>query len=542
MKKPNTGYWMFMCNPNKWEIDRFIKSGVTEDIYSISDFHKDYFKSGELGIIRVGRDNRSKKKLGGNPRLQPGIYAIVRVMSQPQKIVSDKSDFWINKDDGQIPRYRVKLEYISTHLNNPLLLSDLEDTAIKEEDPLIFAGIQASTYPISKVSFDIINDRLHNIPIRNVQSTQIIDTVRFLTYFDMFKALVNQNSNEGFTSFSQNEYLLNSEGYKDSVFSKANILLDYEEWKEKEIGTGRIFAKVVAALQARKNLVPWQDVERFASIGPNKDTSKRLEQAFFDFYRGIKSDRESFILLQELIPNHYSLMSFFFFLKNKLQYLPVSTTRFEMALKLLGIQDFTLSGNCSWDNYNLYISYIKQVQQLLIEFGIEEVSLLDAHSFVWIIATVSQELEDQQITEFRFTEHLEQYDSLTPNERETVVMARVGQGSYRKSLLQYWNYCSVTGCRNENMLIASHIKPWKACTLLESTDKDNGLLLVPNLDRAFDQGLISFDNEGKISISPHISEEDLSRLGISIYMRLHKTLTEKQKKYFEYHRKHIFKT
>ena len=29
----------------------------------------------------------------------------------------------------------------------------------------------------------------------------------------------------------------------------------------------------------------------------------------------------------------------------------------------------------------------------------------------------------------------------------------------------------------------------------------NGLLLVPNLDSAFDRGYISFDNDGKIIIS-----------------------------------------
>lgn len=56
VKKEISGYWMFMGNPNKWAIDRFILSGVIEDTYSISDYHKDHFQQGQLGIIRVGKD------------------------------------------------------------------------------------------------------------------------------------------------------------------------------------------------------------------------------------------------------------------------------------------------------------------------------------------------------------------------------------------------------------------------------------------------------------------------------------------------------
>lgn len=160
MKKEISGYWMFICNPSKWEIDRFLESGVTEDTYSILDCHKDSFNPGQLGIIRVGRDARSKKKLGNNPRLQPGIYAVVKVISQPQISVSDKSDFWIDKDEGLKQRYRVKLEYLYTCLTNPLFLCDLEGTLVDQEDPLIIKGIQASTYPISKTSFDLITAML----------------------------------------------------------------------------------------------------------------------------------------------------------------------------------------------------------------------------------------------------------------------------------------------------------------------------------------------------------------------------------------------
>jgi predicted RNA-binding protein with PUA-like domain len=156
VKKEISGYWMFMCNPSVWEIDRFLESGAIEDTYSISDFHKDHFKQGQLGIIRVGKDSRSKKRLGDKPRLLAGIYAVVRVISEPELLVSEKGDFWIEKEESLKQRYRVRLAYTSIHLLDPVLLDDLKETSVVKDDPLIIKGIQASTYPISKDSFDLI--------------------------------------------------------------------------------------------------------------------------------------------------------------------------------------------------------------------------------------------------------------------------------------------------------------------------------------------------------------------------------------------------
>ncbi len=156
MKKEISGYWMFICNPNKWEIDRFMRSGVLEDTYSISEYHKDYFKKGQMGIVRVGRDSRPKKKLGDNPKLLPGIYAVVKVLSEPEMLVSDKGNYWIDQEAKMTPRLRVRLKYLSTHLDDPVLITDLNGTQIVENDPLIIKGVQASSFPILKTSFDFI--------------------------------------------------------------------------------------------------------------------------------------------------------------------------------------------------------------------------------------------------------------------------------------------------------------------------------------------------------------------------------------------------
>lgn len=86
-------------------------------------------------------------------------------------------------------------------------------------------------------------------------------------------------------------------------------------------------------------------------------------------------------------------------------------------------------------------------------------------------------------------------------------------------------------------MIASHIKPWRACEAVEKLDPDNGLLLCPNHDRLFDLGYISFDDDGKIIISDKISEVDRTYLNIREGMRI-KAFSNN--KYIKYHRDNVF--
>jgi HNH endonuclease len=82
----------------------------------------------------------------------------------------------------------------------------------------------------------------------------------------------------------------------------------------------------------------------------------------------------------------------------------------------------------------------------------------------------------------------------------------------------YWKGCSVTAFPRIDLLVASHIKPWKASNNFERLDVFNGLLLLPNLDRAFELGYISFNEKGTIIISPTLEHPEL--IGIDSTMRL----------------------
>ena len=72
----------------------------------------------------------------------------------------------------------------------------------------------------------------------------------------------------------------------------------------------------------------------------------------------------------------------------------------------------------------------------------------------------------------------------------------------------------------------------------EKLDVDNGFLMCPNHDKLFDRGWITFDLEGNIVISDILNDINRSSMNINNDMKI--TLTEKNKKYLEYHRKNIF--
>lgn len=55
----------------------------------------------------------------------------------------------------------------------------------------------------------------------------------------------------------------------------------------------------------------------------------------------------------------------------------------------------------------------------------------------------------------------------------------------------------------------------------------------------FDQGLITFDDDGKIVIANRLSDKDRDVLNISEDVNI--LITEKNKKYLQYHRKNVFK-
>ena len=120
--------------------------------------------------------------------------------------------------------------------------------------------------------------------------------------------------------------------------------------------------------------------------------------------------------------------------------------------------------------------------------------------------------------------------------REAIVKARIGQGLYRRRVLQKYGRCLITEIKEPALLVASHIKPWKDCRNdpRECLDPENALLLSPTWDRLFDQGFISFTDQGEMTISDRLKRKARKALGVKNQKI---TLTRGQAAYMAWHRR-----
>jgi putative restriction endonuclease len=132
--------------------------------------------------------------------------------------------------------------------------------------------------------------------------------------------------------------------------------------------------------------------------------------------------------------------------------------------------------------------------------------------------------------------------SLDETVREQLVCARRGQGLFQKRVLDLEPICRITWVATPNLLIASHIKPWRACgTAAERLDGANGLMMAPHADFLFDRGLLGFEDDGRPMFSSQLTDCDADKLGMHIVHRPPPTpLHDGSRNYLNHHRANVF--
>lgn len=120
-----------------------------------------------------------------------------------------------------------------------------------------------------------------------------------------------------------------------------------------------------------------------------------------------------------------------------------------------------------------------------------------------------------------------------------LVKARRGQGLFRSRVELLEPCCRVTGVADREHLRASHILPWRDASDPQKLDGHNGLMLSPHVDHLFDQGFITFQDDGKLVASPKLGNGVLAAWGISA-AKVSKPFTPDQSAYLAYHRDNVF--
>lgn len=207
--------------------------------------------------------------------------------------------------------------------------------------------------------------------------------------------------------------------------------------------------------------------------------------------------------------------------------------------RFMGYRDNTVSRHMVREDRDGRITNIRILEILRKEFGFKIFNIADSEietQFIrfcsslsitpdsvnrsyWITPDVANWL-DRNLADGEAKNHQEREVmddiSLPKTTREAVVLARIGQGLFRRRVISAYQCCIVTGIHERALLTASHIKPWRDCRKNpdECLTHDNALLLSPTWDRLFDRGFVSFSDEGKLLMAEKLSDASRKALGV----------------------------
>lgn len=99
-------------------------------------------------------------------------------------------------------------------------------------------------------------------------------------------------------------------------------------------------------------------------------------------------------------------------------------------------------------------------------------------------------------------------EDFTGETRRVLTAQRIKQHFFRRAVLSsYRGRCCMSGLSETRLLIASHIVPWSS-DKANRLNPRNGLCLSAIHDRAFDKGLISLTDDGRILLSEEFRKQD----------------------------------
>jgi predicted restriction endonuclease len=133
-----------------------------------------------------------------------------------------------------------------------------------------------------------------------------------------------------------------------------------------------------------------------------------------------------------------------------------------------------------------------------------------------------------------------------PSEVQRIVRTRRVQSFFRDAVLvSYGNRCALSDIAVPDLLNASHIMPWKT-SVERRADPRNGIALNALYDRAFDRGLITFDESLRVVLSRRLGNGAAPGLYREALLRLHGRRLRLPSRFapdpdaIAYHREHVF--
>lgn len=175
-----------------------------------------------------------------------------------------------------------------------------------------------------------------------------------------------------------------SEGYKYTISNECLVLLNTN---------GNYIDKVYRLLGRNQNLVDHHQITKFKNMAMS-DKREYMEMSLAELYED-NNDEVSFEVLYDAIGCGFDLLGFLMFAKDSRKYLPIRSKNFDERFALLDI-DSKLAGNVSWEKYCEFIALVQAVQSYLKKHLNDGVTLLDAHSFIWLLPYIMEYASDER--------------------------------------------------------------------------------------------------------------------------------------------------
>lgn len=208
-------------------------------------------------------------------------------------------------------------------------------------------------------------------------------------YFEKFVKYVKEQDENGEVNFYSG-FLDKEEGYKAEIAKKAIQEINYQNWKKEDIGKGIFTNEILESMTFSYNLVKYQNVTTYGN--KLKQNIAQSDKLFYDLFVKNK-EKEVFEKLRKSIGSIYSFIAYIYFIYSDDKYLPIATTYFDKAFKLVNI-NLKTSRNCNFQNYQEFLNINKEIKNYLREkLNEKDIRLIDAHSFLWIISDINEQIE-----------------------------------------------------------------------------------------------------------------------------------------------------
>jgi putative restriction endonuclease len=193
-------------------------------------------------------------------------------------------------------------------------------------------------------------------------------------------------------------------------------------------------------------------------------------------------------------------------------------------------------------NQGIYLTELSiELAQVLIGLiGRQASDLLHAATGQTVPTRTASETADMEVWEHHIEQTIENAADIPETERQSLIISRRGQGLFKERVMRLERFCRATKVEKLEHLRASHCKPWRDSNNEERLNGENGLLLTPSIDHVFDRGFISFEDAGRLIVSPVAHTDSLRRMGIDTEQVINVgAFSEGQRSFLNYHRSSV---